>query len=46
MDLQNFIRESDINDEHFVTYVQDNVDEDPTNDAVSFAQDDNDVCFL
>jgi hypothetical protein len=44
MALHNFIRESDMNDEHFVTYVQGNSDEDPTNDDASLAEDDTDMC--
>jgi hypothetical protein len=44
MALHNFIRESDMNDEHFVTYVEDSSDEDPTNDDASLAEDDTDMC--
>jgi len=33
MDLHNFIRETDINDEHFITYVDDISDEDPSEDV-------------
>jgi hypothetical protein len=33
-----------MNDEHFLTYVQDNNDEDPTNDDASLAEDDTDMC--
>jgi hypothetical protein len=43
MALHNFIREHDLNDEHFVTYVEDGTDEDPTNDA-GLTADDIDMC--
>jgi hypothetical protein len=33
-----------MNDEHFVTYVQGNSDEDPTNDDASLAEDDTHMC--
>jgi hypothetical protein len=31
-------------DEHFVTYVEDNIDEDPINDDASLVEDDTDMC--
>ena len=43
MALHNFIRETDINDEHFITYVDDIRDEDPSEDA-SLMGDDIDMC--
>ena len=43
MTLHNFIRETDINDEHFITYVDDIRDEDPSEDA-SLMGDDIDMC--
>ena len=43
MALHNFIRETDINDEHFITYVDDIPDEDPSEDD-SLMGDDIDMC--
>ena len=44
MALHNFIRETDIIDEHFITYVEDVSDEDPSEDG-SLMGDDTDMCL-
>ena len=44
MALHNFIRKADINDEYFITYVEDVSDEDPSEDG-SLMGDDTDMCL-